>query len=168
MKEYLSILQDYEAELEKYNLNIKNSKLLNKYNNIELKTKIKKFLFKEKNKEQKINKEKYIYSDLIIPCLEKLKQKEFFLNNIINKMEYYKEKDPLLFNKCLTECKLQNKIIKLEKEKNHIIERNIQEKLKILEKNSKIIIRDKYRYNSNSLKPKKIKISFSDNKIRKK
>ena len=168
MKEYLSILQDYEAELEKYNLNIKNSKLLNNSNNIELISEIKKFLFKEKNKEQKINKEKYIYSDLIIPCLEKLKQKEFFLNNIINKMEYYKEKDPLLFNKCLTECKLQNKIIKLEKEKNHIIERNIQEKLKILEKNSKIIIRDKYRYNSNSLKPKKIKISFSDYRIRKK
>ena len=60
---------------------------------------------------------------------------------------------------------LKNKKIKKKKERKIIELKEIKAKLKIIEKQEKIIIKDKYKYNIPS--KKRIKESLSDYKIKK-
>ena len=151
MSEYISILQDYEGEMQKYNLALKNSQLSSEFQDIiNYLLEIKYDLFNKKEKKQ--ISENLIYRNLVIPCLEKLKQKEFFLNEIFKKMESYEKKDNKLFNNCVNNCKMNNRIKKFNKEKKLIQEKEVKEKLRILIKHKKIILKDKYKYNIPSKK----------------
>ena len=167
MSEYLIYLKNYEEQLEKYNLFEKNSHFSkDNQEKINYLYEIKDVLFYQKNKKQKYFSNSFIYGNIIIPCLEVLKQKEFFVDNIIKKMEYYEKTEPILFNKCLSHRRRGNKMKKFQEEKKLIEDKVIKEKLKILEKHGKIIIKDKFKYNL--LNHKKIKGSLSDFKLKRK
>ena len=167
MSEYLIYLKNYEELLEKYNLIEKNSHFSKQFqDNINYIGEIKDFLLNQKNMKQKFFYNNLIYGNIIIPCLEELKKKEFFIENIIKKMEHYEKKEPILFNKCLADCKYINKMKKFQEEKKIIEDKAIQEKLKILTKHKKIIIKNKYKYNLRN--HNKIKGSLSDLTLKRK
>ena len=65
--------------------------------------------------------------------------KENFVDDAIKKMEIYENSDPIIFKKCLSNCKLENKKIKKKKERKIIELKEIKAKLKIIEKQEKII-----------------------------
>lgn len=167
MSEYLIYLKNYEELLEKYNLIEKNSHFSKQFqDHINYICEIKDFLLNQKNMKQKFFYNNLIYGNIIIPCLEELKKKEFFVENIIKKMEHYEKKEPILFNKCLADCKYINKMKKFQEEKKIIEDKAIQEKLKILTKHKKIIIKNKYKYNL--WNHNKIKGSLSDLTLKRK
>ena len=167
MSEYLTYLKNYEEKLEKYNLIEKNSHFSKQFlDNINYICEIKDFLFNQKNKKQKFFYDSLIYGNIIIPCLEELKKKEYFVENIIKKLEHYEKKEPMLFNKSLTDCKYINKMKKFQEEKKIIEDKAIEEKLKIIAKHEKIIIKNKYKYNLRN--HNKIKGSLSDLTIKRK
>jgi len=168
MTEYVLILKDYEEEIEKYKLTEKHSQMSSEFREyISNLTEIKNELFSVNELKRLSSSHNLIYWNLIIPCLEKLKQKESFVDDILNKMESYEKEDMLLFNKCITNCKRFNRKIKLKQEKIIIEDNEIQEKLRILKKHKKIIIKDKFKYIN--LPPKKIiKGSFSESKLKRK
>ena len=165
--EYLIILKNYEDEMEKYNITKKNSQSSIEFiNNINFLSEIKDLLFNQKSKKINLFYDNLIYGNIIIPCLEKLKQKEFFVDDIIKKMEKYEKNDPKIFNKYASNCKYINKMKKFEKEKKIIEEKELKEKLRIITKHQKVIFKNKYKYNSPV--QKKIKKTFSDLKKQKK
>ena len=168
MTEYVLILKDYEEEIEKYKLTEKSSQMSSEFRDyISNLIEVKNELFNITGHKRLSSSHNLIYWNLIIPCLEKLKQKEFFVDNILKKMENYENEDMLLFNKCISNCKRFNRMIKLKKEKKIIENKEIQEKLRILKKHQKIIIKDKFKYNNLPHK-KIIKGSFSETKIKRK
>ena len=168
MTEYLLFLKFYEEELEKYNLVEKKSQSSEEFlDNIFCLSEINSALFNKKYKDDNFNYDNLIYGNLIIPCLEELKMKENFVDDAIKKMENYENSDPIIFKKCLSNCKLENKKIKKKKERKIIELKEIKAKLKIIEKQEKIIIKDKYKYTYNIPSKKRIKESLSDYKIKK-
>jgi len=168
MTEYLLFLKFYEEELEKYNLVKKKSQSSEEFlDNIFCLSEINSALFNKKYKDDNFNYDNLIYGNLIIPCLEELKMKENFVDDAIKKMENYENSDPIIFKKCLSNCKLENKKIKIKKERKIIELKEIKAKLKIIEKQEKIIIKDKYKYTYNIPSKKRIKESLSDYKIKK-
>ena len=151
MSEYILILRDYEDEMQKYNLALKNSQLSAEFQDIiNFISEIKYSLFNKKDKKQ--ISDNLIYRNLVIPCLEKLKEKEFFIDEIFKKMDEYEKKDKKIFNSCVNICKMNNRIKKFQKEKELIKEKEIKEKLRILSKHKKIIFKNKYKY---SVSPQK-------------
>ena len=151
MSEYILILRDYEDEMQKYNLALKNSQLSAEFQDIiNFISEIKYSLFNKKDKKQ--ISDNLIYRNLVIPCLEKLKEKEFFIDEIFKKMDEYEKKDKKIFNNCVNICKMNNRIKKFQKEKELIKEKEIKEKLRILSKHKKIIFKNKYKY---SVSPQK-------------
>ena len=49
---------------------------------------------------KKNNQDIYIYSDLVIPTLKELKNKELLINKLFDQMEFYENTDKALFNIC--------------------------------------------------------------------
>lgn len=165
MSEYISLLNYYEEEIEKYNLNEKNTQFSDDFQNyIYYLSQIKDVLLDKEEKKQINTPINLTFGNIIIPCLEEVKRKEFFVEAIIKKMEFLEQNDPILFNKCIYNIKLNNRTKKLKKEKKLMKLKEIEEKLKIIEKHKKIIIQNKYRYNLPS--HHRIKESFSDSKIK--
>lgn len=148
LSEYLDILKYYEEEMERYNITKKYSQLSKEFiyitNNM---SEIKDLLFNKKSKKLNFFYENLIYGNTIIPCLEKLKKKEFFVDDIIKKMEKYEKKDPEIFNKCLTNCKYINKMEKIKIERELLEEKEVEKKIKIVQKHQKLILQNKYKYN---------------------
>ena len=166
LSEYLIILKNYEDEMEKYNITKKNSQSSIEFiNDINFLSEIKELLFNQKSKKVNLFYDNLIYGNIIIPCLEKLKQKEYFVDEIIKRMEKYEKTDPKIFNKYTSNCKYINKMKKFEKEKKLIEEKELKEKLRIITKHQKVIFKNKYKYNSPV--QKKIKKTFSDLKKQK-
>ena len=166
LSEYLEILKNYEEEMERYNITEKYSQLSKEFiyiiNDL---SEIKELLFNKKSKKLNFFYENLIYGNTIIPCLEKLKQKEFFVDNIIKTMEKYEKKDPEIFNKCITNCKFINKMEKIEIERKLLEEKEVEKKIKIFQKHQKLILQNKYKYNF--VTHKKIKGFSSDFKKQK-
>ena len=166
LSEYLEILKNYEEEMERYNITEKYSQLSKEFiyiiNDL---SEIKDLLFNKKSKKLNFFYENLIYGNTIIPCLEKLKQKEFFVDNIIKTMEKYEKKDPEIFNKCITNCKFINKMEKIEIERKLLEEKEVEKKIKIFQKHQKLILQNKYKYNF--VTHKKIKGFSSDFKKQK-
>ena len=166
LSEYLEILKNYEEEMERYNITEKYSQLSKEFiyiiNDL---SEIKELLFNKKSKKLNFFYENLIYGNTIIPCLEKLKQKEFFVDNIIKTMEKYEKKDPEIFNKCITNCKFINKMEKIEIERKLLEEKEVKKKIKIFQKHQKLILQNKYKYNF--VTHKKIKGFSSDFKKQK-
>jgi len=129
LSEYLEILKNYEEEMERYNITEKYSQLSKEFiyiiNDL---SEIKDLLFNKKSKKLNFFYENLIYGNTIIPCLEKLKQKEFFVDDIIKTMEKYEKKDPEIFNKCITNCKFINKMEKIEIERKLLEEKEVEKK----------------------------------------
>lgn len=166
LSEYLVILKNYEEELDKYNISEKNSKSSIEFiNNINYLSEIKALLFNQKSKKINLFYDNLIYGNIIIPCLEKLKQKEFFVDDIIKRMEKYEIKDPEIFNKCTSNCKYINKMEKIENERKIVEEKEFKQKLKLFLKHQKFILKNKYKYNLPI--QKRVKKTFSDSKKQK-
>ena len=164
--EYLIILKNYEDEMEKYNITKKNSQSSIEFiNNINFLSEIKDLLFNQKSKKINLFYDNLIYGNIIIPCLEKLKQKEFFVDGIIKRMEKYEIKDPEIFNKCASNCKFINKMEKIENERKIVEEKEFKQKLKLFLKHQKFILKNKYKYNLPI--QKRVKKTFSDSKKQK-
>jgi len=129
LSEYLEILKNYEEEMERYNMTEKYSQLSKEFiyiiNDL---SEIKDLLFNKKSKKLNFFYENLIYGNTIIPCLEILKQKEFFVDDIIKTMEKYEKKDPEIFNKCITNCKFINKMEKIEIERKLLEEKEVEKK----------------------------------------
>ena len=166
LSEYLEILKNYEEEMERYNITEKYSQLSKEFiyiiNDL---SEIKDLLFNKKSKKLNFFYENLIYGNTIIPCLEILKQKEFFVDDIIKTMEKYEKKDPEIFNKCITNCKFINKMEKIEIERKLLEEKEVEKKIKIFQKHQKLILQNKYKYNF--VTHKKIKGFSSDFKKQK-
>jgi hypothetical protein len=166
LSEYLDILKYYEEEMERYNITKKYSQLSKEFiyitNNM---SEIKDLLFNKKSKKLNFFYENLIYGNTIIPCLEKLKQKEFFVDDIIKRMEKYEIKDPEIFNKCASNCKYINKMEKIENERKIVEEKEFKQKLKLFLKHQKFILKNKYKYNLPI--QKRVKKTFSDSKKQK-
>ena len=166
LSEYLEILKNYEEEMERYNITEKYSQLSKEFiyiiNDL---SEIKDLLFNKKSKKLNFFYENLIYGNTIIPCLEKLKQKEFFVDDIIKTMEKYEKKDPEIFNKCITNCKFINKMEKIEIERKLLEEKEVEKKINIFQKHQKLILQNKYKYNFAA--HKKIKGFSSDFKKQK-
>ena len=166
LSEYLVILKNYEEELDKYNISEKNSQSSIEFiNNINYLSEIKALLFNQKSKKINLFYDNLIYGNIIIPCLEKLKQKEFFVDGIIKRMEKYEIKDPEIFNKCASNCKFINKMEKIENERKIVEEKEFKQKLKLFLKHQKFILKNKYKYNLPI--QKRVKKTFSDSKKQK-
>ena len=166
LSEYLVILKNYEEELDKYNISEKNSKSSIEFiNNINYLSEIKALLFNQKSKKINLFYDNLIYGNIIIPCLEKLKEKEFFVDDIIKRMEKYEIKDPEIFNKCASNCKYINKMEKIENERKIVEEKEFKQKLKLFLKHQKFILKNKYKYNLPI--QKRVKKAFSDSKKQK-
>ena len=166
LSEYLVILKNYEEELDKYNISEKNSQSSIEFiNNINYLSEIKALLFNQKSKKINLFYDNLIYGNIIIPCLEKLKQKEFFVDDIIKRMEKYEIKDPEIFNKCASNCKFINKMEKIDMERKIVEEKEFKQKLKLFLKHQKFILKNKYKYNLPI--QKRVKKAFSDSKKQK-
>ena len=146
MSEYILYLEDYEREIEEIIYNEPNSKNYEyqKYM-INLFYEIKKSLIKGNQK--KIYNDIYLYSNLVIPCLVELQNKEKLINKLIKQMEFYENNDKHLFNTNINKIKLENKIIKFKEERESLRTKEIERKEKIVEKNNQVIITGKYKYN---------------------
>ena len=147
MNEYLMYLKEYEEELKKSQLIEPNKKMqeFNKYL-INLFYEIKKHLIKDE-KPKKMNQDLYIYTDLVIPSLRELKNKEILLNKLIKQMEGYENNDKILFSKFVNEAKLYNKAIKFREEKESLRNKDIERRRNIAKKINQIIITGRYKYN---------------------
>ena len=165
LSEYLIILKNYEEEMDKFNITEKNSQSsLEFINIIKYLSEIKDLLFNQKSKKINLFYDNLIYGNIIIPCLEKLKQKEFYVDDIIKRMEKYEIKDPEIFNKCASKWKSINKMEKIEKERKLVEEKEFKQKLKLFLKHQKFIVKNKYKYNLPIQKRVKKIISDSKNK----
>lgn len=147
MNEYISNLKEYEFQKEKIKQIEPNYKLFefNKYF-INLFYDIKKCLFKDE-KTKKTNKDSLLYSNLVIPCLVQLQNKEILINKLIKQMESYEKNDRKFFYKKVNEIKLENKASKFYDEKEVLRIKENERIARILKKSNQIIITGKYKYN---------------------
>ena len=166
MLEYISILKFYQEEIEKFNIEEKNVQFSSEFQVcINYISEIKDIL-RNNNDNKYFNKPvSLVYGNTIIPCLEEVKKKEFFIDDILKRMEVYEKEDIILFNKCLYNCRLNNRKKKLKREKEMVEDKELQEKIRLLEKHKKIFIKNKFRYN---LPHKQIKESLSDISLKRK
>ena len=167
MSEYISFLKYYEEAIEKYNLTEKNAQSSSEFQNyINYISEIKQSLNNKEFKRQTNDSINLIYGNIIIPCFEEVKKKEFFVEDKLKELEFYEKNDTQLFNKCVYDRKIYNRKKKIKTERKLFEEKEIQEKLKIFKKHKKLIIKDKYGYNIPY--KKQIKASFSEFKLKRK
>jgi hypothetical protein len=148
MDEYLIYLTEFEKENEKVQLISPNQKIL-EFNNylIDLYNEIKTYLMGDE-KPKKIKKDDIlIFRNLVIPSIKELKNKEIYINKLIEEMTFYEEHDKAIFSKYLNKRKIENKAKKIRQEKEILKIKEIKRNDKILEKINQIIITGKYKYN---------------------
>jgi hypothetical protein len=147
MNEYMIYLEEYESEMIKVKLIEPNQKTQEFYKYlVDLFYEIKKCLNKEE-KLKKNNQDIYIYSDLVIPTLKELKNKELLINKLFEQMEFYEKTDKALFSKFVNQNKIYNKNIKFREERESLLLKDIERRNNIAKKINQIIITGKYKYN---------------------
>ena len=146
VSEYILYLEEYENEMKEIHFIDPNHEIFefHKYLII-LFYEIKKSLIKENQK--KVYKDLFLYSNLVIPCLVQLQNKEKLINKLIKQMEYYENNDKNLFNMKVNQTKLENKVIKFKEERESLRMKEIERKEKIVNKINQIIIIGRYKYN---------------------
>ena len=168
-REYLKLLKEYEKEKIKYKeINNKNydDDIIDKKNLlIELFEYIKNTKIKNKEDLDEKTFKKFIINSLFID----IKQKENYINDLINEIEKYDKENKELLYKIINKIKESNRIKKYMEERKIKENQNEIKKIKIIEKMKQNIITGRNKYNSritiNLFKNKK-EIKYNDkNKI---
>ena len=89
---------------------------------------------------------KFVYDRKIQNCINDLKIKEFMIEELINEINEYVQKDPQLTKIIMAHVRLENRIEKIQNEKKKKeIEENYKRK-KIIKKIGQSVIREKYKF----------------------
>ena len=89
-----------------------------------------------------------MYREVVCPIIKEIYNKEDKVNKLINIMEEYENENKAIFNKVLTNRKMENRALKLFQEKELIKMKEIKRIRKYNNKMKKIIIKGRYKYNS--------------------
>ena len=79
-------------------------------------------------------------------CFELLKQKQFYVLNLISEIEMDKKEDPKLFRVVITEVKLNNRILRRKLEKEKIMKKQLSNRENIIKKYRQNILIQKYKF----------------------
>ena len=79
-------------------------------------------------------------------CIESLKQKQFYVQGLINEIELYQKEDPELLKIIVNEIKINNRINRRKKEKQKNIEKDILKRKNLVKKYRQNILRQKFKF----------------------
>ena len=79
-------------------------------------------------------------------CIESLKQKQFYVQGLINEIELYQKEDPELLKIIVNEIKINNRINRRKKEKQKNIEKDILKRKNLVKKYRQKILRQKFKF----------------------
>ena len=79
-------------------------------------------------------------------CIESLKQKQFYVQGLINEIELYQKEDPELLKIIVNEIKINNRINRRKKEKQKNIEKDILKRKNLIKKYRQNILRQKFKF----------------------
>jgi hypothetical protein len=79
-------------------------------------------------------------------CIESLKQKQFYVQGLINEIELYQKEDPELLKIIVNEIKINNRINRRKKEKQKNIEKDILKRKNLVKKYKQNILRQKFKF----------------------
>ena len=79
-------------------------------------------------------------------CFELLKQKQFYVLNLISEIEMDKKEDPKLFRVVITEVKINNRLLRRKLEKEKIMKKQLSNRENIIKKYRQNILTQKYKF----------------------
>ena len=79
-------------------------------------------------------------------CIKSLKQKQFYVQRLINEIELYQKEDPELLKIIVNEIKINNRINRRKKEKQKNIEKDILKRKNLVKKYRQNILRQKFKF----------------------
>ena len=79
-------------------------------------------------------------------CFELLKQKQFYVLNLISEIEMDKKEDPKLFRVVITEVKINNRLLRRKLEKEKIMKKQLSNRENIIKKYRQNILIQKYKF----------------------
>ena len=79
-------------------------------------------------------------------CFELLKQKQFYVLNLISEIEMDKKEDPKLFRVVITEVKINNRLLRRKLEKEKIMKKQLTNRENIIKKYRQNILTQKYKF----------------------
>ena len=155
---YLAELEDEKAKLDKYNMD---PELFDYYNEMSLllddichfvnnfddKKELKKSMSEMSLTNLKAGEDTgFYFRKDFNNCVEILKHKQFYAQNLIAEIELYKKEDPELFRIIINDVRTSNRIMRREKEKEKIMRRELTKRENIINKYRQNILRQKYKF----------------------
>ena len=154
---YLTELEEEKKKLQKYNIDPElfdyYSEMFILFNDISI------FIISDKEKQLKKNmsqsnlttkqsedNSEYTLRKNMKECIESLKQKQFYVQGLINEIELYQKEDPELLKIIVNEIKINNRINRRKKEKQKNIEKDILKRKNLVKKYRQNILRQKFKF----------------------
>jgi len=154
---YLTELEEEKKKLQKYNIDPElfdyYSEMFILFNDISI------FIISDQEKQLKKNmsqsnlttkqsedNSEYTLRKNMNECIESLKQKQFYVQGLINEIELYQKEDPELLKIIVNEIKINNRINRRKKEKQKNIEKDILKRKNLVKKYRQNILRQKFKF----------------------
>lgn len=154
---YLTELEEEKKKLQKYNIDPElfdyYSEMFILFNDISI------FIISDQEKQLKKNmsqsnlttkqsedNSEYTLRKNMKECIESLKQKQFYVQGLINEIELYQKEDPELLKIIVNEIKINNRINRRKKEKQKNIEKDILKRKNLVKKYRQNILRQKFKF----------------------
>ena len=154
---YLTELEEEKKKLQKYNIDPElfdyYSEMFILFNDISI------FIISDQEKQLKKNmsqsnlttkqsedNSEYTLRKNMNECIKSLKQKQFYVQRLINEIELYQKEDPELLKIIVNEIKINNRINRRKKEKQKNIEKDILKRKNLVKKYRQNILRQKFKF----------------------
>jgi len=154
---YLTELEEEKKKLQKYNIDPElfdyYSEMFILFNDISI------FIISDQEKQLKKNmsqsnlttkqsedNSEYTLRKNMNECIESLKQKQFYVQGLINEIELYQKEDPEFLKIIVNEIKINNRINRRKKEKQKNIEKDILKRKNLVKKYRQNILRQKFKF----------------------
>ena len=154
---YLTELEEEKKKLQKYNIDPElfdyYSEMFILFNDISI------FIISDQEKQLKKNmsqsnlttkqsedNSEYTLRKNMNECIESLKQKQFYVQGLINEIELYQKEDPELLKIIVNEIKINNRINRRKKEKQKNIEKDILKRKNLVKKYRQNTLRQKFKF----------------------